>query len=98
MAKRRDLKKDVDYLCDELRLESLGCLLQPEIDDAKYTALLECIEKLNAEFRSRIQGASVKADSRLAKLYYKQLREDFNAEAELIYAELKSLNVEKSEN
>jgi len=98
MAKRRDLKKDVDYLCDELRFESLGCLLQPQIDEVKYTELLSRIEQLNAEFRNRIQGASVKADSRLAKLYYKQLREDFNAEAELIYAELKSLIVEKSEN
>jgi len=98
MAKRRDLKKDIDYLCDELRLESLGCLLQPEIDDAKYAELLERIEQLNVEFRSRVQGASVKADSRLAKHYYKQLREDFNVEAEKLYAELKSLIVEKSEN
>jgi len=98
MAKRRNLKKDVDYLCDELRLESLGCLLQPEINDAKYTKLLERIDWLNTEFRSRIQSASVKADSRLAKQYYKQLREDFNAEVEEIYAELKSLIVEKSEN
>ena len=98
MAKRRNLKKDVDYLCDELRIESLGCLLQPELDDAKYAALLERIEQLNVEFRNRIQGASVKADSRTAKQFYKQLREDFNVEAELIYADLKSLNVEKSEN
>jgi len=98
MSKRRDLKKDVDYLCDEIRLESFGCLLQPEINEVKYAELLERIEQLNVEFRNRSQGASLKADSRSAKQYYKQLREDFNAEAELIYAELKSLIIEKSEN
>ena len=98
MAKRRNLKKDVDYLCDELRLESFGCLFQPEIDEAKYTELIANIEQLNVEFRKRIQGASVKADSRLAKKYYSQLREDFNADTEKIYAELKSLTLEKSEN
>ena len=96
MAKRRNLKKDIDYLCDELRIESLGCLLQPDFDEEKYTALLTSIEKLNDEFRSRVQGASVKADNRLAKQYYKQLREDFNAEVEKIYEELKSLTIEKS--
>ena len=98
MAKRRDLKKDVDYLCDELRLEALSCLLQPDVDEAAYTMLSTRIEQLNIDFRNRIQGASVKADNRLAKQYYRQLREDFNAESALIYAELKSLNVVKNEN
>ena len=98
MAKRRNLKKDIDYLCDELRIDSFGCLIQSEVDDDKCTSLIERIDQFNNEFRNRTQGASVKADCRLAKQYYKQLREDFNAEIEKFYEELKSLTVEKSEN
>ena len=98
MAKRRNLKKDIDYLCDELRIDSFGCLIQTEYDDDYCTSLVERIDQFNKEFRNRTQGASVKADSRLTKHYYKQLREDFNAEIEKFYEELKSLTVENSEN
>jgi|TergutMp193P3_1026864.scaffolds.fasta_scaffold178766_1 hemerythrin superfamily protein len=94
MAKRKNLKKDIDYLCGELKLEAL---FQPKTDGAKYFELSARIDKLNDEFRSRIQRPAGK-EKQLVKQYYKQLREDFDAETEKIYAELKSLTPEKSEN
>jgi len=53
---------------------------------------------LNKEFRNRIQHPAGNTDKKLVKAYYQQLRQDFNAETEKIYAELKSLNVEKPVN
>jgi hypothetical protein len=98
MANRKDLKKDVDYLCDEMILDTLSCYVNQGIDGAKYTELLEQIDRLNVEFKRRIQHPGGKEDNQLVKLYYKQLREDFNAESEKIYSELKTLNIEKTEN
>ena len=98
MANRRNLKKDIDYLCDELTFEALGCMLQSEPDNVKLDELLARIDNLNIEFRRRIQNPDGKDNKQLVKQYYQQLHEDFDAETEKIYMELKSLNVEKGAN
>ena len=96
MAKRKDLKKDVDFLCNEIRLEILCNLVQKQIDEENFDGLVTRIDKLNEEFRNRIQRPAGNADKKLVKAYYKRLLQDFNEETDKIYSELKSLNREKS--
>ena len=94
MASRKNLKKDVDYLCDGLKFEVLCSTLQPGIEETVFTELLTRVDRLNEDFRSRIQHST----GNECKSYYKKLREDFTTEADKIYAELKMLNTEKSAN
>ncbi|MDR0573964.1 MAG: hypothetical protein LBG96_08060 [Tannerella sp.] len=98
MAKRRDLKKAVDYLSGELMMETLLYSLQPEIDKAGLEAIMARICSMSAEFRGRIQRPAGNANKQLVKQYYKKIREDFDAEADKICTELMSLNKERSEN
>lgn len=98
MAKRRDLKKAVDYLSGELMMETLLCSLQPKFDKAKLEELMTRISAMNTEFRQRIQHPAGTGDKQLVRQYYTKMRKDFDAEVDKIYAELVSLNKERSKN
>jgi hypothetical protein len=98
MAKRRDLKKTVEYLSGELMAETLFCSLQPEADRAKPGEIMVRICEMHNEYRRRIQNPPARADKQPARQYYRKLREDFNAEADRIYGELMLLNKEGTEN
>ena len=98
MAKRRDLKKAIDYLSGDLMMETLLCSLQPKFDKAKIEKIMAHIESMSAEFRGRIQHPAGNANKQLVKQYYKKVREDFDAEVDKIYSEIVSLNKEKAKN
>ena len=98
MAKRRDLKKAIDYLSGELMMETLLCSLQPKFDKAKLEEIMTSIGRMSDEFRGRIQHPAGSANKQLVKQYYKKVREDFDAEVDRIYTEIVSLNKEKVKN
>ena len=98
MAKRRDLKKDIDYLSGELMMEALLCSLQPKYDRAKLEVIMTRICNMNDEFRSRIQHPPGNSNKLLVKQYFKKLRKDFEMGVDEIYTELMILNKEKIEN
>ncbi len=98
MAKRRDLKKAIEYLSGELMTEILLCSLQPKADQAKLREMMTRICDMNNEYRRRIQNPSGTADKRLVKQYYRKLRENFNTEVDRIYEELMLLNKERTKN
>ena len=98
MAKRRDLKKAIDYLSGDLMMETLLCSLQPKFDKAKIEEIMTRIENMSDEFRGRIQHPAGNANKQIVKQYYKKLREDFDAEVDNIYMEIVSLNKEKVKN
>lgn len=98
MAKRRDLKKAVDYLSGELMMETLLCSLQPKFDKAKLEEIMARVCRLNAEFRQRVQHPAGNGNKQLVKQYYKKVRDDFDTEVDEIYTELMSLNKERGEN
>ncbi|MDR2680937.1 MAG: hypothetical protein LBC47_09035 [Tannerella sp.] len=98
MAKRRDLKKMIDYLSGDLMLETLLCSLQPEADKDKLREIMNRIIDMNDEYRRRIQNPSGAADKRLIRQYYKRLNEDFDADVDSIFEELMLLNKEKTRN
>ena len=98
MAKRKDLKKAIDYVSGELMMETLLCSLQPEIDKAKLEDIMARITSVSTEYRERIQHTDGNTNKQLIRQYYKKLREDFDAEVDTIYTELMSLNKEKNTN
>ena len=98
MAKRRDLKKAIDYLSGDLMMEALICSLQPKFDKDKLEEIMARVASMSAEFRERIQHSDGNANRQLVKQYYKKVREDFDAEVDKIYTEIMLLNKEKSSN
>ena len=98
MAKRRDLKKAIDYLSGELMMETLLCSLQPKHDREKIEKIMSRICKMSDEFRGRIQHPDGIDNKQLVKNYYKKIRKDFDAEVDKIYTEIMMLNKEKIEN
>ena len=98
MANRRNLKKNIDYLCEEMTIETCFCAYQLKSGNAKFAEIAERIDQLNIQFKSRIQRYSENTNNQLVKQNFKQIRKDFDSEVEKIYAELKSLNPEYSEN
>lgn len=81
MAKRRTLKKKINYITSELFAECLvNALYVPGTDKAKSDALMADILNMQDEFISRIshtQPGNVKG-------FYKKLISDFNAKIETI--------------
>lgn len=98
MAKRRELKKAVDYVTGELMMETLLCSLQPKFDKAQLEKIMARVCGINAEFRQRVQHPAGTGNKQLVKQYYKKVRADFDAEVDEIYTELMSLNKEKGGN
>ena len=98
MAKRKDLKKAIDYLSGDLMMETLLCSLQPKFDKAKLEEIMDRIGSMTTEFRGRVQHPAGTDNKQLVKQYYKKLREDFDAEVDKIYTELMLLNKENIKN
>jgi hypothetical protein len=98
MAKRRDLKKTIEYLSGEWMIRTWICSLQPEADQSQLGEMMTRICAMNEEYRRRIQHPSGKADKRQVKQYYRRLCEDFDAELNRIEEELTLLNKENTRN
>ena len=98
MAKRKDLKKAIDYLSGDLMMETLLCSLQPKYDKVKLEEIMAQIVRMTSEFRERIQHPAGIGNKQIVKKYYKKLREDFDTEVNNIYTELMLLNKENKKN
>lgn len=88
MAKRKDLKKKINYIASELFAECLvNALYVPGTDKEKADKLMGEILTMQDEFISRIshtQPGNVKG-------FYKKLIADFNAKVEEIIAAMDNL-------
>ena len=98
MAKRKDLKKAIDYLSGDLMMETLLCSLQPKCDKDKLEEIMTRIVNMSTDFRGRIQHPAGNANRQLVRQFYRKVREDFDTEVDKIYMELMSLNKESSKN
>ena len=89
MAKRRELKKNVNYIAGELFSE---CLINskfiPGTDKKKADELMVEIMKMQDEFISRIRHT----DPGNVKGFYKKFRSDFNAKVNEIIDAIAKLN------
>lgn len=89
MAKRRELKKNVNYIAGELFSE---CLINskfiPGTDKKKDDELMVEIMKMQDEFISRISHT----EPGNVKGFYKKFRSDFNAKVNEIIDAIAKLN------
>ena len=89
MAKRRELKKNVNYIAGELFSE---CLINgkfiPGTDKKKADELMVEIMKMQDEFISRISHT----EPGNVKGFYKKFRSDFNAKVNEIIDAIAKLN------
>lgn len=93
MAKRKDLKKDINYVAGELFSEILVCKLYiPGTDGGKSDILMTRVLDMQDEFLSRAQRANGKDNKALVKQYYRKLRVDLQTQIDAIGNEIASLN------
>ena len=89
MAKRRELKKNVNYIAGELFSECLiNSMFVPGTDKAKADELMAEILKMQDEFISRISHT----EPGNVKRRYKKFRVDFNAKVNEIIDAIAKLN------
>jgi hypothetical protein len=98
MAKRRTLKKYIEYMTGDLFAEVLIYeMLHPDTDQVKTGRLLENICLLQAEFTRRAHKPDGKDNKTLVKEYYNKLLVDFETKIEAIIQEIEALQKEQPE-
>jgi len=81
MASRRQLKKSIDYIVNDLLAECMIAYYYiPGTDTKKVLDTMNKLSRLNAEFIDRINHT----EPGNVKAYYKQLKESFNKEIDQI--------------
>lgn len=96
MAKKRILKKNINYVAGELFTELLICqTFLPAIVPEKVEGLMKRIFELQDEFLCRAQHPDGNSDRKRVKRYYRKLRIDFENEVNAITKDLGSLSEEK---
>ena len=88
MASRRDLKKVIAFVADELATEAFIVSYDSKGDTEAWVAVLNKILKLSKEYIARVNHAE---PGMPAKKYFNTLCESFNAEAKAILDEIKEL-------
>ena len=89
MAKRRDLKKNVNYIASELFAEcAVHRMLFPNIDQEKLDELMTEILKMQDEFISRISHT----EPGNVKRFYKKFHSDFSNKVNEIVDGIEKLN------
>ncbi len=89
MAKRKDLKKNINYICGELFTECVVVSnFSPNVDMQKAADLMTEILAMQNEFVSRISHTGKGSE----KLFYKKLYAEFNEKVQDIIGKLQALN------
>ncbi len=89
MSKKRDLKQNINYICNELMAEVVALSLYGENKNEDATKeLIGTIIVTRNDFLSRISHPEPGMDS---KAYYKRLIDDFNKTAGEIVDQISSI-------
>ncbi len=85
--KRRELKKNVNYLCTELFAECIALYRYEKVDKDAVSNVMESILMMQADIISRISHVEPGA----RKLFFKKLREDLANRTEEIIDDIRAL-------
>ena len=89
MASRRILKKNITCIIDELFNECIiRCNCIPGTDQDAVNRIIGELIELDADFTSRISHT----EPGMAKAFYRQFREEFNKQIELIVSKIEALS------
>lgn len=90
MAKRRTLKRKINFICEELLAECVAVSLYcTEADDENVEALLRSIVKMSNDFVCRV---SHQEPGMTAKAYFKDLTDKFNGNVDEIIDQINNLH------
>lgn len=93
MAKRRDLKKSINYVAGELFSEALLCnMFIPGTDKDKAEEVMSRIMTMQDDFLSRASRPDGKDNKALVREYYRKLLIDLQTEVNAIAGEIATLN------
>jgi len=93
MAKRRLLKKDINYVSGDLFTEVLICSrLIPGVDQEKAGVLMTRILDMHDEFIRRAHTPDGKDNKGRVKTYYNKLIQDLQTEVNAIGKEIEELS------
>ncbi len=88
MASRRDLKKVISFIADELATEAFIASYDSKGDTEAWVAVFNKIIALNQEYISRVNHVE---PGMPAKKFFNALCDSFNADAKAILDEIKQL-------
>ncbi len=89
MASRKNLKKNIGCIIDELFTECIvRCNCIPGTDKDAINEIIAQLIETDADFTSRISHT----EPGKAKIFYKQFREDFNKQIELIIGKIEAVS------
>lgn len=95
MAKKRILKKNINYIAGELFTDAMLChLFIKDVDKDKIETLMSRIIEMEETFIGRANHPDAKDNRALVKEYYKKLIVDLEEESNAISNELIKLNKE----
>ncbi|MEG1574893.1 MAG: hypothetical protein RR293_02410 [Bacteroidales bacterium] len=93
MANKRNLKKEINFIAEELIAD---CLLSKAFvsgnNDSKTDELIGRIFDIKEDFLARINKTDGKNDVKLVRNYYRSLITNFDKKAGEIIAEIEKLN------
>ena len=93
MANKRLLKKEINYVIDELITDCIVCdAFVSGKECQKIDQLVGDLFAMKADFLSRVNKTDGKDNSKLVKNYYKSLVANFDKKIGEIIAELEKLN------
>lgn len=99
MSSRKNLKKAINNIAEELFFESLCYSCQvPKEDVAQTTDILSQINNMQNEFLKRVNSTDGKENPKVVKQYYKKLKDDLNESISRIISQLNRLNDKISKN
>ena len=89
MAKKRELKRSIDYVCSDLFAEAVAASLYgKKINQENLDALLRVILSVHNDFIRRISHPEPRLP---AKAYYKVIINDFNTQVNEIVDHIQNL-------
>lgn len=93
MANKRELKKEIHFISDELISECIfnSCFVK-DADIEKNQAILQKILDMRTEFLSRTNTTNGKNNPKIVKKYYQKLIEDFDKKIAEILEEFAQIN------
>lgn len=96
MANKRDLKKEINFISDEL---IANCLMSEAFvsgnNGGKINELIGKIFDIQEDFLSRVNRVDGKDNVKLVKDYYRSLIADFDKKTGEIISEIEKLNPKK---
>lgn len=98
MAKRRILKKEIDYTFGDFFFDLLICQhFIPDVDNSKVESIMSQISAANKEFICRVHHAP-KKNQKEVKQYYRKLYQDIDNVIDQISEDIDALNTSPDKN